>query len=273
MRAGEPLIPEVGLADAFVAAKLSALALDRHLTHLQHVRAGCSVERDVRVLLDDEHREAVVGIELLDDAEDLLDGRRREPERRLVEHQQPWAADERAGEREHLLLSAAERAGLLVAAVLQPWEVLEDAWSFLAERAPLAADVGPHAEVLPDAELREQATPLGNVRDAGPRDGVRSPASDLLPREDDLAAAVAHRPGDRTQRRGLSGPVCPEQGDDLPFGDRQRDAVQRLDRPVARLDAAQLKQRRHFPLPGMPRLRPDSPGPRRASPPRSCVRS
>src|SRR5712692_11362965 len=192
MRAGAPLIPEVRLANALVAAKLSALALDRHVADLQHVRARCSLERDVRVLLDDEHRQAIVGIELFDDAEDLLDDRRREPERRLVQHQQARPADERAGEREHLLLSAAERAGLLVTAALQPREVPEDPRSFVPQRAPLAANVGPHAQVLPDAELREQATPFGNVRDAGARDRVRLAARDLLALEDDLAAR-AHR--------------------------------------------------------------------------------
>ena len=49
------------------------------------------------------------------DPEQLLDDRRRQPERRLVEHQQPRPGDERAREREHLLLAAAQRAGLLLA--------------------------------------------------------------------------------------------------------------------------------------------------------------
>src|SRR6266550_1341203 len=191
MRVGAPLVPEVGLAHAFVPAKLGAFALDCYLPHLQHVRTGCGIEGDVRVLLDDQHGQPIVGIELLDDAEDLLDDRGREPERWLVEHQQPRPADEGTGEREHLLLAAAERARLLIATTLQPGEVPEDPWSLVAHSAPLSANVGPHPEVLPNAELAEETTALWHVRDPGTRDLVRLPARDLLALEDDLAA-VAH---------------------------------------------------------------------------------
>ena len=127
-----------------MAAKLGAVALDRDLTHFQHVRAGRGVEGDVRVLLDDQHGQPIVGIELLDDAEDLLDHRRGKPERRLVEHQQPRPADQGTGEREHLLLAAAERPRLLIATTLQPGEVLEDPRSLCAQGSPLAAHVGAH---------------------------------------------------------------------------------------------------------------------------------
>ena len=181
-------------------------------------------------------------------------------------------ADERAGEREHLLLAAAQRARLLVAAALQPGEVLEDARRLLAQRAPLAADVRAHAEVLPDGQLREEAAALGNVRDAGARDRVRLAARDRLAVEDDLAG-LAHDSRDRAQRRRLAGAVGAEQRDDLAFLHRQRDAVQGLDRPVARLDVAQLKQRRIVRRPGRPRSPRDSPAPRRACPRRSCGRS
>src|SRR5213075_310566 len=52
----------------------------------------------------------------------------------------------------HLLLAAAERARLLVAAPLHPREVLEDARRLPADGAPLTAHVRAHAQVLPDAE-------------------------------------------------------------------------------------------------------------------------
>ena len=164
------------------------------------------------------------------------------------------------------------RARLLVAAALQPGKVLEDARRLLAQRAPLAANVGAHPEVLPDTELREQATTFGNVRDAGARDRVRLAARDLLALEHDLAG-VPHGSRHRAQGRRLAGSVGSEQSDDLAFRDCQRDTVQRLDRPVPRLDSAQLKQRRQLRPPGRPRSRPDLPAPRRAFPRRSCGRS
>ena len=82
------------------------------------MRAFCSTTRTVR---------PSSWFEVADDPVELLDGGRGEAERRLVEHQQARPRDERAGEREHLLLAAGERPGLLAAAVLDPREVLERA--------------------------------------------------------------------------------------------------------------------------------------------------
>ena len=64
-------------------------------------------------------------VQVGDDLEHLARDQRGEPERRLVEHQQPRPLQERAGEREHLLLAARERARLLVAPRLEPREVVE----------------------------------------------------------------------------------------------------------------------------------------------------
>src|SRR6266516_5026611 len=50
---------------------------------------------------------------------------------------QPRPADEGTGEREHLLLAAAEGTRLLIATTLQPGEVLEDPRSLCAQGAPL----------------------------------------------------------------------------------------------------------------------------------------
>src|SRR5919112_2469492 len=87
-KTGSTSITEVRLADALVPSELRALALDRHLPDLQHVRTRRRVERDVRILLDDEGGQPVLRVQLLHDAEELLHDRRREPQRRLVEHKQ-----------------------------------------------------------------------------------------------------------------------------------------------------------------------------------------
>ncbi len=54
------------------------------------------------------------------DGEDLPHDQRREAERRLVEQQQARAQQQRARDRQHLLLAARQRAGLLAAALAQP---------------------------------------------------------------------------------------------------------------------------------------------------------
>src|SRR5438105_3841763 len=55
-------------------------------------------------------------------------------------------------------------------------------------------------------------------------------------------SAPPHRARDRTERRRLAGAVRAEDGDELALADRERDAVQRPHRPVARLDVVQLEQ-------------------------------
>ena len=117
--------------------------------------------------------------------------------------------------------------------------------------------------------------PSGTCAIPARRDGLR-PAAERLARERDLARAP-HRAGDRAQRRRLAGAVRAEHGDDLALGDLERDAAQRLHRPVARLDALELEQRVTASLSsgsrGRPRSRPGRPAPPRAGPPRSCGRS
>src|SRR5262249_57918055 len=93
-------VPEVGATDGLVCAQLGARSRERDASGLEHVALVRAVERDVRVLLDDEDRQPVVLVERPEDVEDLADDERRQPERRLVEQQQTRPRDERARERE-----------------------------------------------------------------------------------------------------------------------------------------------------------------------------
>jgi hypothetical protein len=72
------------------------------------------VEHEVEVLLDDDEREPVALAQAGEDLADLLHDRRLDAFRRLVEQEQPRRGDERAAEREDLLLAARERAALAV---------------------------------------------------------------------------------------------------------------------------------------------------------------
>jgi hypothetical protein len=86
---------------------------------LQHVAAMRRAQGVVGVLLDEQDGHAVVAVELADDLEDLLDVERRQAERGLVEQQQLRPAHQRAGDRQHLLLAARQRAGALLAALFR----------------------------------------------------------------------------------------------------------------------------------------------------------
>src|SRR2546423_5581192 len=80
-------VAQIAAADALVGPQLLARPFDGHLPDLQHVRAAGGVERESCVLLHDEDGQAFALIQLGHDAEDLAHDERREPERRLVQHQ------------------------------------------------------------------------------------------------------------------------------------------------------------------------------------------
>ena len=66
-------------------------------------------ERQRRVLLDDQHRNPGVAVDLAQDREQFLDDQRRQTERRLVEQQQARPQHQCPSDREHLLLAAREQ--------------------------------------------------------------------------------------------------------------------------------------------------------------------
>ena len=96
-------------------------------------------------------------------------------------------AHQRPREREHLLLAAGERAGVLAEARRDPGAT-QGRGDVVVDRA--AVDVGAELQVLLDRHLREGAAPFRHVRDAEPRDRLRPAAPERLPLEEDLAAAL-----------------------------------------------------------------------------------
>src|SRR5262249_11780263 len=137
-----------------------------------------------------------------------------------------------------LLLAAAQGPGLLAPAVGEPREPRLHRLQVGPSRRVRA-----QPQVLPDGQLREGAPPLRDVSDAEVRRALGRP-SDALPPEADRAAR-AHRAGDRAQRGRLARAVRTEHGDDVALLDGERDAVQRADVAVARVDVLELEQGRH----------------------------
>src|SRR5215211_771180 len=264
-------VTEIRFADALVALELVASSLHRHLPDLEHVGARGHVERYRRVLFDHEYREALFLVQAPDGREELSDDRRRETERGLVEHEHLRPSDERPAEGEHLLLPTAERAGSLLAAALDPGEVADDPLGVGLEVTAATAADGTHAQVLPDAQLGEETACLGNMGYALAGDELGAAARDAPTVEEDLARRARHA-RDAPQGGRLPGPVRAEDRDDLPVADGQRDAVERPDRPVARMDVLELKQR-HPRLRGRPRSLPGSAAPHAACLPRASCRS
>ena len=148
-----------------------------------------------------------------------------------------------AGERQHPLLTARERPGDLLPPLTEAREQLERALESVGDATPPESAAEGQREVLLDRERAEHRAALGRVHDAERRDLPGLHAGDVIPGEQHLPGRdrdeARHNAGDR----GLAGAVAAEQGRDLALLDRERDAEQRAERPVAGVDVAQLEQR------------------------------
>src|SRR5215470_1433752 len=215
--------PEVHALDVFAGHQRGRRSLGREPTDLEQVRVVSDLERLARVLLDHEDGQAP-RVDLPDLLEETLHDFRREAERRLVHDQEPRLRDQRARDREHLLLTARERAGELAAALAQAWEQPEDLVDARGERRPVAPDERAHLEILVDGQRREQLSAFRNPRhpelvDAMRRHAVNGPALEL-----DRAARFDEAE-DRFDRARLAGAVGAEDGADLARRHLERDAA------------------------------------------------
>src|SRR5205085_1107495 len=140
---------EIGARDALVAAQLVGGAAEHDATLLEDVPAIGDGERRLRHLLDDQEREAVV-TQTRERLEYLGHETRRQPERRLVEQQQPGPRHQRTRDREHLLLAARERAGELVLALAQDRKVPDVPLDVRVDLRVTTA-VGAEPQVVPHA--------------------------------------------------------------------------------------------------------------------------
>src|ERR1051326_161066 len=106
---------EIGRLHILALQELGAGPGQRDLAVDHDVAAMRELEGVEGVLLDQEDRDLVARVELAHDVEDLLGDQWGEAERGLVEQQEARAAHQGAGDRQHLLLAARQRAAALVA--------------------------------------------------------------------------------------------------------------------------------------------------------------
>src|SRR6266511_2361682 len=234
---------EIGLLDLVVLLQLLRVVRERDRAGLEHVASVGDVEGHQGVLLDEEDRRPL-RVDLADDLEDPLDEDRREPHRRLVQQEELRVGHQRAADRHHLLLAARERPGALGLPLGQAREELVDAVEVLADGLPVVA-VGalerPHQQVLEHAHPRKEPTAFRRLRDAALDDVVRRVGRDVLALEADPPAARVVEAVDRPQCRRLAGTVRSDQRHDLALADRDRDSLERLDRPVEGVDVLELE--------------------------------
>jgi hypothetical protein len=83
------------------------------LAHFEHGPAVSDSEREIEVLLDNQHRGSVSRSFVAQHADDAIDNGRLQAFRDLVNEQQAWSKHEGAGENQHLLFAARQRARFL----------------------------------------------------------------------------------------------------------------------------------------------------------------
>ena len=205
-----------------------------------------------------------VGVDALDQREQLLDQERREPERRLVEDQQLRLGHQAAADRQHLLLAAGERAGALRSAVRRGAEKSRTPCSrlWLAPRAAAAIgcrDRDSRARVM----LGKMRRPSGTwMRPRATIAAGRSRSIAASAKSDGAAAHGAHHAGDGAVERRLAGAIGAQHGDDLALPHGEIDAAQNFGRRRSRRAGRSLRgAAQAWPVPAAS-IRPAAPWPR-----------
>src|SRR5215813_1662725 len=117
------------------------------------------------VLLHQQHA-CAGGVDGPDFLEDVLHDDRRKAKRRFVQTEQLRFGHHRAAERQHLLLSPAQRTGILATPLRQTRKHGENAIEALTNFCGVTADIeSTEFEVFPHGQKWENTPPLGNERD------------------------------------------------------------------------------------------------------------
>ena len=163
--------------------------------------------------------------DLGDRLEDLVDELRRQAERRLVEQEQARLGDQRAGDRELLLLAAGQRSRGPAEGLPQDREAVEGAFERRVGARAVAFAVLPSARFSPTVSVAKMCRPSMHQGDSAPRDLLGGQAGERFAEEGDLASRHRHEPDDRRERGRLAGAVRPDEADDLALLDLEAQAL------------------------------------------------
>ena len=222
--------------------QLPGRAAEGHGAHLQHVGTVGHLEGGARVLLDQQHRDAVVA-QAGHDLQHLAHDQRRQAKRGLVQQQQARARHQRAADGQHLALAARQGGGHLRAPLPQAREDGEDLVHALrlVAQAPAPAREAAQQQVVLHRHLAEQLALFGHQGHAVGHHDLDAGACDALAVQMDLAARGQQAHGGR-QQRGLACAVGADDGDDLAAAHIQIHLVHRLHGTVGHAQALELQK-------------------------------
>ncbi|CUI47771.1 Uncharacterised protein [Achromobacter xylosoxidans] len=207
-------------------------------------------QRHRGVLLDQQHRHALLAVDARDDGKNGFHQHRRQPQRRLVQQHQLGLRDQRPPDRQHLLLTAGKIARQAAAAFVQPRKISVHQVEIGLGAGPAAERVGRGHQVLLDRQILEHAPSFHHMRQPGAHQVLRPRPRGVAAVEQDaparqLAILQVEQARHRLQRRRLTGAVAAQQGHDGAGRHRQRQAAQHLHRLVVdHLDVVDVQHRR-----------------------------
>ncbi|CFM03699.1 Uncharacterised protein [Bordetella pertussis] len=221
-------LPHIGVAGQPLGA-----AAYHHLAGLHDVTVVRHRQRDRGVLLHQQHRDALLGIDARDDRENALDQHGRQAQRRLVQQHQAGLGDQRPAYRQHLLLAARQIARQPAAPLVQPREVAIHQIEIGARAGAPAQRVGGRHQVLLHGQVLEHPPPFHHVRQPRAHQRLRRAPGRVAALEADGAAdqraiLQLQQARHRLQRGGLAGAVAAQQGHDAAARHLQRQAPQHL---------------------------------------------
>src|SRR5689334_4350178 len=142
--------------------------------NLQDVAVVSDLERHFCILLDQQDRYALSLVDAPDNGKDFLYQQRRQPERGLIQQQQPRPIHQRPRDGEHLLLASRQMPGRLIEPRLQDREIIVDALQVPGDTLAIVTQVAAHAQVFGDREKRKYLPPFRHMPQAHADDAVRA---------------------------------------------------------------------------------------------------
>ena len=192
-----------------------------------------NVQGGAGVLLHQQDGGAVL-VQLLDDIKNLLHQDGRQAHGRLVQHQQLGVAHQGAAHGQHLLFSAGQRSGDLLAALFQPGKPLEHVVQVIC--TGLTIDISTHFKVFLHGHLEEDSAPFGNQGQTLGDNLMTRRFDQRFTQKSDISGLAVEQAGDGIQRGGFSRAVGADQGNDLTLVDLEGNAFDGMDAAVINVD-------------------------------------
>src|SRR6266496_1763535 len=222
-------LAEIGRSEVQVDSNLRGRSGREGSALVEHVDPVADTHHERHVVVDQQHTGSMVVANRANNLRKLGHLCLRQASGRLVHQHERGLGDERARHPQPPFVALGQRAGPCIGQIRQTQKLEQ-----LPGPPPRLA--GAHTDpergdldVLADGEGPQRAAVLERARQAGARPSMSAPAGDVAIAELDRARVRQVEAGEHVHERRLAGAVRPDQTDDLPRVELERDLLQRLD--------------------------------------------